>query len=272
MTLWVFIGIEGAVVVSSRAKNKKDVGKATVIGLIGTLIIYVLISLMSLGVQPRTEIAELANPSMAYILEFAVGKWGAVLINIGLIISLFGALLGWTLLAAEIPFVAAKDGVLPKIFAKQNKNGAPSASLIITAALIQLFLIITLFSEGTYQALFSFAGTAILLPYLLSALYGCKISYKGDTYDKEPKGRTKDIILATVATVYAIWLVYAAGIKYQLLCSLLYLIGLAFYIKAKKEHGNNEKIFKGYELILAILIVVGAIYAIYGLITGTVTI
>ena len=48
VTLWVFIGVEGAVVLSSRAKNRSDVGKATVIGLIGTLIIYILITLLSL--------------------------------------------------------------------------------------------------------------------------------------------------------------------------------------------------------------------------------
>ncbi|MDR4458779.1 amino acid permease, partial [Bacillus tropicus] len=49
VTLWVFIGVEGAVVLSSRAKNRSDVVKATVIGLIGSLIIYILITLVSLG-------------------------------------------------------------------------------------------------------------------------------------------------------------------------------------------------------------------------------
>lgn len=103
-------------------RNKSDVGKATVLGLIGTLIIYMLITLMALGVMDRVKLSGLENPSMAYVLEFAVGKWGAVLINLGLIISLFGSLLGWALLAAEIPYVAAKDGVLPKVFAKLNKR------------------------------------------------------------------------------------------------------------------------------------------------------
>lgn len=32
VTVWVFIGVEGAVVFSSRARRKSDVGKATVIG------------------------------------------------------------------------------------------------------------------------------------------------------------------------------------------------------------------------------------------------
>ncbi|MGQ0422962.1 amino acid permease, partial [Bacillus sp. HC-Mk] len=139
VTLWVFIGVEGAVVLSSRAKNRSDVGKATVIGLIGTLIIYMLITLLSLGLMQQADIAGLKNPAMAYLFESVVGKWGAIFINLGLVISVLGAWLGWTLLASEIPYLAAKDGVFPKWFAKENKNKAPVNSLWITNGLIQIF-------------------------------------------------------------------------------------------------------------------------------------
>ena len=78
VTLWVFIGIEGAVVLSSRAKDKKDVGKATIIGLLGTLLIYILITIMSLGVMSRPDIAKLDSPSMAFVFEQVVGKWSRI--------------------------------------------------------------------------------------------------------------------------------------------------------------------------------------------------
>lgn len=272
VTLWCFIGIEGAVVVSGRAKKQSDVGKATVMGLVGTLCIYLLISLMSLGVMNRVHLAGLENPSMAYVLEFAVGKWGAVLINLGLIISLFGSLLGWSLLAAEIPFVAAKDGVLPKIFAKTNKSGAPAASLIITNVLVELFLILTLVASSTYQALYSVASTAILVPYLLSAMYGLKLTITGETYDKNPEGRTKDKIFATIATVYAVWLCYAAGLKYLLLCFILYAVGIIFYYIAKKQNNKDKKVFVGSEAVIAIIILVIALIAIVLLATGKISI
>lgn len=272
VTLWCFIGIEGAVVVSGRAKKQSDVGKATVMGLIGTLCIYLLISLMSLGVMNRVHLAGLNNPSMAYVLEFAVGKWGAVLINIGLIISLFGSVLGWSLLCAEIPFVAAKDGVLPKIFAKTNKNGAPAASLIITNILVELFLILTLVASSTYQALYSVASTAILVPYLLSAMYGLKLTITGETYDVNPQGKTRDKICATIATIYTIWLCYAAGLKYLLLCFILYAIGIIFYYIAKKQNNKDKKVFEGTELGIAIAIIVIAIIAVVLLVNGTISI
>jgi arginine:ornithine antiporter/lysine permease len=47
VTVWVFTGIEGAVLFSSRAKKSSDVGKATVIGLISVLVIYVMITMLS---------------------------------------------------------------------------------------------------------------------------------------------------------------------------------------------------------------------------------
>ena len=66
--VWVFTGIEGAVVISGRAKYARDVGRATVIGFISVFVLYLIISLESMGVMPRAQMAELATPSMAGIL------------------------------------------------------------------------------------------------------------------------------------------------------------------------------------------------------------
>ena len=106
----IYWGRRGCCFIQS-SKNRSDVGKATVIGLIGTLIIYILITLLSLGLMQQADIAGLKNPAMAYLFESVVGKWGAIFINLGLVISVLGAWLGWTLLASEIPYLAAKDGV-----------------------------------------------------------------------------------------------------------------------------------------------------------------
>ncbi|KYH35451.1 arginine/ornithine antiporter [Clostridium tepidiprofundi DSM 19306] len=268
VTLWVFIGVEGAVVVSGRAKDKRDVGKATVIGLIGTLAIYVLISLLSVGILKRPELAKLKNPSMAYVMEAMVGKWGAALINIGLIISLLGAMLGWTLLSTEIPYVAAKDGVFPKVFAKENEKGTPVTSLWATNGLIQFFLIVTLFSSGTYQAIYYMASTAILIPYLFSALYGYKVTLDEGAYSVEPENRGKDKLIALIASIYAIWLIYAAGLDYLLMCTVLYAPGIYFYYLSKKEADRGE--LTGGEKMISAGIVIAAIVAIVLIFKGVI--
>src|SRR6185436_19087109 len=126
VTLWVFIGIEGASVYSAHAAKRSDVGRATVIGFLGALTIYVLVSLLATGILTQKELAGLPVPSMAKVLESLVGPWGAALVSLGLVISVGGAFLSWTMLCAEIPFVAAKDGSFPKWFGRANAAGSPA--------------------------------------------------------------------------------------------------------------------------------------------------
>ncbi|RFA32249.1 arginine-ornithine antiporter [Virgibacillus dokdonensis] len=270
VTLWVFIGIEGAVVMSGRAKNRSDVGKATVIGLISVLLIYILISLLSLGIMPREELAALPNPAMAYVMEEIVGKWGAIVINLGLIISVMGAWLGWTMFAAELPYVTAKDNVFPKWLAKENKNKAPVNSLWLTNGLVQLFLITLLFSETAYNFTFSLASSAILIPYMLSAFYQVKLTLTGETYQSVKK-RKKEKIVGVIASIYAIWLVYAAGIDYLLLTMLLYAPGIILYKWALKENNIQKQDTKIERMFMFIIVILGVI-ALAGLLTGKINI
>ncbi|MGX4671043.1 arginine-ornithine antiporter [Cerasibacillus sp. JNUCC 74] len=270
VTLWVFIGIEGAVVMSGRAKNRSDVGKATVIGLISVLLIYILISLLSLGIMPREELAALPNPAMAYVMEAIVGKWGAIVINLGLIISVMGAWLGWTMFAAELPYVTAKDNVFPKWLAKENKNKAPVNSLWLTNGLVQLFLITLLFSETAYNFTFSLASSAILIPYMLSAFYQVKLTVTGETYETQQK-RKREKVVGLIASIYAIWLVYAAGIDYLLLTMLLYAPGILLYKWALKENNIQKQDTKLEKTLMLIIVVLGVV-ALVGLITGKISI
>lgn len=270
VTLWVFIGIEGAVVMSGRAKNRSDVGKATVIGLISVLLIYILISLLSLGIMPREELAALPNPAMAYVMEEIVGKWGAIVINLGLIISVMGAWLGWTMFAAELPYVTAKDNVFPKWLAKENKNKAPVNSLWLTNGLVQLFLITLLFSETAYNFTFSLASSAILIPYMLSAFYQVKLTLTGETYQSVKK-RKKEKIVGVIASIYAIWLVYAAGIDYLLLTMLLYAPGIILYKWALKENNIQKQDTKIERMFMFIIVILGVI-ALAGLMTGKINV
>ena len=100
-TVWVFIGIEGAVVISGRAKNTSIAGKATILAFISLFILYVLISILSMGVMTTEKLAALGNPPMAFVLKSVVGSWGSALVNIGVIISVGGALFTYTILCVD---------------------------------------------------------------------------------------------------------------------------------------------------------------------------
>ncbi|MEB0077580.1 arginine-ornithine antiporter [Pseudomonas sp. CCI3.2] len=269
VTVWVFIGIEGASIFSARAEKRSDVGKATIIGFITVLLFLVFVNVLSLGIMTQPELAKLQNPSMAAVLEHVVGHWGAVLISVGLIISLLGALLSWVLLCAEIMFAAAKDHTMPAFLKRENANHVPANALWLTNAMVQVFLIITLFSASTYLSLIYLATSMILIPYLWSAAYAVLLAVRGETYEKALAERKKDLFIAAVALIYAVWLIYAGGVKYLLLSALLYAPGVILFAKAKREVG--QPVFTNLEKVIFAVVVVGALVAAYGLYAGFLT-
>ncbi|MGR3889018.1 arginine-ornithine antiporter [Pseudomonas sp. 1152_12] len=266
VTVWVFIGIEGASIFSSRAEKRSDVGKATVIGFITVLLFLMLVNVLSLGIMTQPELAKLQNPSMAAVLEHVVGHWGAVLISVGLIISLLGALLSWVLLCAEIMFAAAKDHTMPEFLRRENANHVPANALWLTNAMVQIFLVITLFSASTYLSLIYLATSMILVPYLWSAAYALLLAVRGETYENALRERKKDLLIGAIALIYAVWLLYAGGTKYLLLSALLYAPGVILFAKAKHELG--KPIFTNVEKLIFAAVVIGALVAAYGLYDG----
>lgn len=238
-TAWVFLGIEGACALSGRAKHPSDVGRATVISFCCVIAIYLVVSILGMGVMPREQLAELSNPSLAGIMEYAVGPWGATLINGGVVLSLLGGMLGYTVLSSESPYEAACQGVFTKSFAKTNDKGAPVVTLVASALIVEAFLVLMLFNEATYQFFYVISLGMILVPYVLSSAYFAKVSFK------EPEifgGKLRMPmpfwkIMGIVGVVYAIFLVYATGLSMVVLMSLLFVPGIFVYVKGKKERG-----------------------------------
>jgi len=259
VTLWVFIGIEGASVYSARAARRSDIGRATVLGFVGALGIYVLVSLLATGILSQPELAGLKVPSMAGVFEPLVGPWGAALINIGLMVSVGGAFLSWTLLCAEIPYTCGRDGTFPRWFAAENAKGSPANALWATNILIQLFLVLSLFSKSAYQFFYFIASVAILPPYVFSGAYALKLALTGETYAPGDPSRNRDIAVGALATVYGLWLVYAAGLQYLLMCAVLFAPGILVYIQARRERG--QRAFTGIEVAIAIVIAALAVLA-----------
>jgi arginine:ornithine antiporter/lysine permease len=266
VTLWVFIGIEGASVYSEHAANRSDVGKATLIGFLGALTIYVLVSMLSTGILTQKQLAGLPVPSMAGVLQSLVGTWGAAVISIGLVVSVGGAFLSWTLLCAQIPYAAAKDGTFPRWFAKENAAGSPINSLWITNGLVQLFLIVTLFASSSYQFLYTIASVAILPPYVFSGAYALKLALSGETYEGDGAARVRDIAIGAVATLYGLWLCYAANLKDLLLAAILFAPATVVYVIARRE--RRERLFTPVEGLIALALTAAALFAIYGVATG----
>jgi arginine:ornithine antiporter/lysine permease len=259
---FVFVGVEGASVYSRYAKNRRDVGIATIAGFVTVLTLMVLITLLSYGVLARPELAALRNPSMAGVMQAAVGNWGAWFVGISLIVSVSGAYLAWSLLAAEVLFSASKAALMPSFLRRENRNQVPAAAVWLTNGLIQLILILTFFTEEAFLFALKLTGSMILIPYFLVAAYGLKLALSGEGYGVR-ESRRADFTRAALATLYAAGLIYAGGLKFVLLSSIVYALGTPLFIAARR--GQGKGVFTPREAGFFLLLAIGACIAVYAL-------
>lgn len=235
-TVWIFTGIEGAVVISGRARSTATAGRATALSFLTLLILYVLISILSMGILPRTELAALDNPAMAGLLAYIVGPWGAGLINFGVIISIAGAMFSYTLVCADSAYAPALAGCFPKFLRMETKKGAPAGALILTASIIQVLLIIIYFASSTYQNLYTLATSAIMIPFVLSALYCLKT-----TIDDSRLGvnnvNAGTWFISILGTVYGFYMLFATGISNVIISAVCFAPGFLFFAWSRRQVG-----------------------------------
>jgi arginine:ornithine antiporter/lysine permease len=200
-----------------------------------------------------------------------VGRWGAVFISLGVLVSVLGAYLAWSLICAEVLFVAARTKDMPSAFARENANKVPAVALWATNIVVQLIVISTYWSRDAFALMLNLTSAMNLIPFLLVAAYGLQLARRGETYEARPAGRQRDLIIAAIATIYTIFLLYAGGLKFILLAAVLYAPGTALYFWARREQGKPA-FDRVSDWVIFGLAVVGAVLGIYALATGTITI
>lgn len=270
VTVFVFIGIEGASVYSRYAERREDVGWATVMGFIGVLGLLVLVTLLPYGIMERAEMSGLRQPSMAGVLGAVVGPWGTWFVSIGLIVSVLGAYLAWSLLAAEVLYSAASSGLVPRRLAHENDNQVPSTAVWLTNIMVQSFLIVTLFAQEAFNLALDMTSAKTLIPYVLVAGYALKLAITRETYETDPGARSKDLVWAALAVVYTVFMLVAGGLKFVLLSCIIFAPGTFLFIMAQREQG--KPLFTAAERGIFAVVLAGAIYGIYALATGEISI
>lgn len=253
-TLWAFIGIEGAVVISDKASDIKLVGRATMIGYFISLFLYIFIVLLSYGVLSDAELAALKNPALSYIIERVIGPVGASLVNIAVLVSVGGAWLSWTFLTAEIPYNVALDGLFPKFFKKVNKNDACSGALLTNGVLKQIVFFLSLSAQNAYLVITNSASCMILIPYIFSSLFLTKIAIRNS--------HKKCFYWGVGGVIYGAWMIYSSGLNYIFQSLSLYSFGTLYFIYAtKRETGyffQNTK-----EKFISFIILIFGIISVY---------
>jgi arginine:ornithine antiporter / lysine permease len=270
VTVFTFLGVEGASVYSRYAQRREHVGIATVLGFLSVLAVFASVTIVSYGILPRAELAQLRQPSMAEVLEAAVGDWGAVFVSVGLIISVLGAYLAWTLMAAEVLFVAAQDDDMPRFLRRVNNVQVPVAALLMSTLLIQAMLFVTLVSEQAFDFSLNMTSALTLIPFLLAAGYALQLAVTNETYDDRPDGRSRGLVVGALATLYTAFLLFAAGPKYMLVSFVIYAPASVLFVMARREQGRRP--FSPGELVILAVSIAGAVLGVVALVAGWITI
>jgi arginine:ornithine antiporter / lysine permease len=269
ITVFVFIGIEGASVYSRYAEKRSHVGTATILGFVAVTGLMVAITLLPYATAPRAAIAGVTNPSLAGTLELVVGHWGAVFISIGVLVSVLGAFLAWSLICAEVLFAAGQSNDMPRLFAAQNANEVPANALWLSNIVVSLFIVSTYWSRDAFNFMLDMTSVTTLFPYLLVAGYGVLLARSGVGYETAPDDRGRDQIFAWIAVLYTLFMFVAAGLKYVLLTAVLFAPGTILYLWARRE--QNLRLFSSVEIAIFVVALVAAAIGVYGLATGLIT-
>ncbi|RZI49190.1 basic amino acid/polyamine antiporter [Lactococcus kimchii] len=244
--VWVFVGIEGAAMMGNRAKKKSDTAKATIIGLSVLLVIYILLSLLPYGYMDQATLANVKAPGLVYILNDMVGGWGGTLMAVGLIVSLLGAWLSWTMLPVEATQQLAEQKLLPEWFGKLNKYHSPSNSLMITQIMIQIFIIITYFVANAYNVFIYMATAVIMICYALVGAYLWKLGVEQKSIG--------NILIGFFTFAFQALALYLSGWQYVWLAMILYTVGFVLFARAKKENGQKVSKKEGGAMLLITLL------------------
>jgi APA family basic amino acid/polyamine antiporter len=238
IALFSYLGIETASVAAARVRNpRRNVGRATVLGTLACAAVYILGTITVFGTVAHADLLTSVAPFTDSANAIFGGRWAGNTVAVAAIVSGFGALIGWTLIVAEMPRAAALDGLFPTSFARQSRGGVPVFGIVVSTALAAG---LTVFSYTSFERVFI---TVVLLsvftsvvPYLLSA--AAQLFWlRTDGRRLQPGHLARDVSVSALALVFGFWALAGSGypaVYYGMFCLLL---GVPVYVWVKARRG-----------------------------------
>ena len=239
LTLYAFLGIECGTIPAENVENPEvNIPKGTMIGAILTAITYILGTIVLFGILPIDTLQSSAAP-FAKAAQLIAGDIGGYFVAIGVIISGLGVMNGWILVTGQVPMATAKDGLFPKIFKKENKNGAPAFALIIGSVLSSIVLLMN-FTEGLvdqFKIIVEITVFTALIPYFFTAAAYVLILI----HDKlHVHSWIKTFVLGTLGMAFSLWAIYGSGRDTVFYGFLLLMAGIPFFLLMRWNQKNKK--------------------------------
>ncbi len=242
VALFSFIGVETAAIVAKRVSDpRRNVGRASLLGTGASAIVYLAVSAAVMGLVAHRMLVNNGAPFVsAFDAIFPHGTWAGKLVAALAATSGFGALIGWTLVTAEVSRAPADDGLFPRPFGWTDRRGTAWFGVVVAAALPSLLMLwryTTSSGLTVFTYLVDLTVVTVAIPYLFSAC--AQLTYLVSR--RRPLQRwllARDFCVAVAAALFSLWVTFAAGYAavYQAMVVVLAGIILYAFIQGRREH------------------------------------
>jgi basic amino acid/polyamine antiporter, APA family len=254
IALFSYLGVEVASVAAGKVRDPdRNVPRSTVLGTLACAVVYILSLIAVFGIVPNGELQKSTAPFSTAVNTMFGGTWAGYVMAVVVIISGFGALNGWTMICAEMPLAAAKDGLFPERFNRISTRGVPAFGIIASTVLASIAMGINYIGSGgaqVFTTLVLMTGITSAIPYAFSAL--AQIKWRiADRRTMHGQRFARDVTVAAVALIFSILFIYysrntgASGFQYWapfVLAAVALLLGIPVYFAQRGKMTQPEAV------------------------------
>lgn len=169
---WAFVGLEtGAMVAGVVRDPDRNVPIATIGGIVVAGVIYLISSVLMMGIVSVQALSESSAP-FALVAGEMFGPWAIPLIAAAAALKASGTLGGWMMVTGESGVRAAQRGFLPPIFGHARSNGAASTGLLLVVSSMTLIALSALSGSvsNQFENIINMAVSLVVLAYATAGL------------------------------------------------------------------------------------------------------
>lgn len=234
--LWAYDGWNSVTYLAGEVKDaQRNIPIALVAGTSAVIVIYLLANLAYMYVLPVSNIAHSQLVAADAISQF-LGKNGAALIAVVVMISTFGTVNATTMTTARVYFAMAKDKLFFKGISRVHpKYRTPHVSLVVQGIWASLLTL-----TGTYDQLFTYVIFASWLFYALGT-FGIFVLRRKRPDSPRPYKTVGYPFVPIAFVIVAIWFVYNTVItdpRDSLIGLGLVMLGVPAYIYWKRTRNR----------------------------------
>lgn len=211
IALFSYLGVETASVAAGKVRDPdRNIPRSTILGTLATAVVYMLSLTAVFGILPNQQLSKSTAPFSDAANAMLGGTAPGKVMSLLVIISGIGALIGWTMICAEMPLAAAKDGLFPERFKRMNKVGVPAFGIIASTTLASAAMIVNYLGNGgadAFTTLVLMTGITAAIPYGFSALAQIKWRRDDQRLHRTPRFM-RDMVVAVLALVFSILFIW----------------------------------------------------------------